>query len=57
MVALRHAGHPTIAEDERTCTVFGMPREAIRRGGAMHVVPLDQIATAIFENLQNTVRT
>jgi two-component system, chemotaxis family, protein-glutamate methylesterase/glutaminase len=51
MVALREAGQPTIAEDERTCTVFGMPREAIKRGGALHVVPLDQMATAIFESL------
>jgi two-component system chemotaxis response regulator CheB len=51
MVALREAGQPTIAEDERTCTVFGMPREAIKRGGAGQVVPLDQMATAIFENL------
>jgi two-component system, chemotaxis family, protein-glutamate methylesterase/glutaminase len=51
MVALRQAGQPTIAEDERTCTVFGMPREAIRRGGASQVVPLDQIAKAIFDTL------
>jgi two-component system chemotaxis response regulator CheB len=56
MVALRRAGHPTIAEDERTCTVFGMPREAIARGGAQHVVPLDQIGAAIFESLQNVAR-
>lgn len=51
MVALRQAGLPTIAEDERTCTVFGMPREAIARGGAAHVAPLDQIPSAIFESL------
>ena len=55
MVALRQAGQPTIAEDERTCTVFGMPREAIRRGGASQVVPLDQMAKAIFETLDKTV--
>lgn len=51
MVALRQSGHPTIAEDARTCTVFGMPREAIARGGASQVVPLDRMATAIFESL------
>ncbi len=51
MVALRQSGQPTIAEDARTCTVFGMPREAIARGGASQVVPLDRMATAIFESL------
>jgi two-component system, chemotaxis family, protein-glutamate methylesterase/glutaminase len=52
MVALRQAGQPTIAEHERTCTVFGMPREAIARGGASQVVPLDQMARAIFDHLE-----
>ena len=40
MVALRDAGAETIAEDEHSCVVFGMPREAIRRGGATHVASL-----------------
>lgn len=40
MVALRWAGAETIAEDERSCVVFGMPREAIARGGAAHVTTL-----------------
>jgi two-component system chemotaxis response regulator CheB len=40
MVALRAAGAGTIAEDERSCVVFGMPREAILRGGAAHVSTL-----------------
>jgi two-component system, chemotaxis family, protein-glutamate methylesterase/glutaminase len=48
MVALRSAGHATIAEDERSCVVFGMPREAIARGGASHVVMLDQMAAMIL---------
>ena len=34
MVALRQAGAETIAEDEQSCVVFGMPKEAIARGGA-----------------------
>ena len=33
MVALREAGAVTIAEDEQSCVVFGMPAEAIARGG------------------------
>jgi two-component system chemotaxis response regulator CheB len=37
MVALREAGAVTVAEDERSCVVFGMPAAAIARGGATHV--------------------
>ena len=40
MVALRRAGAITIAEDEQSCVVFGMPAEAIARGGAVHVATL-----------------
>jgi two-component system chemotaxis response regulator CheB len=40
MVALRKAGAITIAEDEQSCVVFGMPKEAIARGGAVHVSTL-----------------
>ncbi|MFI5178377.1 MAG: chemotaxis response regulator protein-glutamate methylesterase [Vicinamibacterales bacterium] len=40
MVALRRAGATTIAEDEQSCVVFGMPAEAIARGGAVHVATL-----------------
>jgi two-component system chemotaxis response regulator CheB len=47
MVALRAAGAETIAEDEHSCVVFGMPREAIQRGGAMHVASLLRIPALI----------
>lgn len=40
MIALRKAGAVTIAEDEQSCVVFGMPAEAIARGGAAHVATL-----------------
>ncbi|NOT44019.1 MAG: chemotaxis response regulator protein-glutamate methylesterase [Acidobacteria bacterium] len=40
MVALRQSGAITIAEDESSCVVFGMPKEAIARGGAVHVTSL-----------------
>lgn len=49
MVALRQAGAETIAEDERSCVVFGMPREAIARGGASHVATLLRIPALIPE--------
>jgi two-component system, chemotaxis family, protein-glutamate methylesterase/glutaminase len=51
MVALTHAGHATIAEDEQSCVVFGMPREAIARGGARHTTPLERIPAVIAECL------
>ena len=42
--AMRKAGACTVVEDESTCVVFGMPREAIRLGAAQHVVGLTEIA-------------
>ena len=38
----------TIAQNEATCIVFGMPREAIRRGAAKFVTPLDSIAATVM---------
>lgn len=49
MVALRQAGAETIAEDEHSCVVFGMPREAIARGGATHVATLLHTPSLVFE--------
>jgi two-component system chemotaxis response regulator CheB len=40
-------GAATIAQDEESCVVFGMPREAIRKGAASQVLPLDRIASAM----------
>lgn len=44
MAAIREKGGPTIAQDEATCVVFGMPRAAIDLGAALKVVPLDEVA-------------
>jgi two-component system, chemotaxis family, protein-glutamate methylesterase/glutaminase len=41
--AMREAGARTIAQDEKTCVVFGMPAEAIRLGAAEKVLPLSEI--------------
>jgi two-component system chemotaxis response regulator CheB len=48
LLEMREAGALTIAQNEATCTVFGMPREAIRRRAAKAVVPLDTIAATIM---------
>jgi two-component system chemotaxis response regulator CheB len=47
LAAIRRAGGATIAQDEATCAVFGMPREAILLGAAEQVLPLPQIAAAL----------
>lgn len=47
LLKLREAGSQTIAQNEETCVVFGMPREAIRLGAAQQVQPLDQIALSL----------
>jgi two-component system chemotaxis response regulator CheB len=44
LLAMREQGARTIAEDERTCVVYGMPREAVRLGAAEDVVMLPDIA-------------
>jgi two-component system chemotaxis response regulator CheB len=44
LLAIRRAGGRTIAQDEATSVVFGMPREAILLGAAEQVLALDQIA-------------
>ncbi len=45
---MREAGAMTIAQDEATSVVFGMPREAIRRGAAQKVAPLHELAREIL---------
>jgi two-component system chemotaxis response regulator CheB len=47
MLAIRNAGGFTLAQDEATSTIFGMPAEAIRLGGASRVLPLEVLSTAI----------
>jgi two-component system, chemotaxis family, protein-glutamate methylesterase/glutaminase len=49
---MKEAGATTIAQDESSCIVFGMPREAIARGAVNVVVPLQEIAGAAL-NLQS----
>ena len=47
--AMKQAGAVTIAQDEATCVVFGMPKEAIKLGCVDKVLPLDDIAGAMLE--------
>ena len=56
MLAMRRAGALTIAEAEESCVVFGMPKEAIARGGAVHVATLLQMPGLIFECFERLAR-
>jgi two-component system chemotaxis response regulator CheB len=50
MRELKDAGASTIAQDEQSCVVFGMPNEAIKRGAVDSVLPLDRIAGAVMKS-------
>ncbi len=49
LLAMKNAGAKTIAQDEQSCVVFGMPKEAINRNAANHVLPLDRIANTAIQ--------
>lgn len=46
---MRQLGADTIAQDEASCVVFGMPKEAIEMGGACRIISLDDVARDITE--------
>ena len=54
MREMREAGSYNFAQDEASCVVFGMPREAIAAGAVHDVVPLSQIAHKLIERLRST---
>lgn len=54
MRAMRDAGAYNVCQDEASCVVFGMPREAIAAGAAHEVLPLAQIAPHVLERLRAT---
>jgi two-component system chemotaxis response regulator CheB len=49
MLEMKQAGASTIAQDERTSVVFGMPKEAIKLGGVDRVLPLQEISRAVIQ--------
>jgi two-component system, chemotaxis family, protein-glutamate methylesterase/glutaminase len=54
MRQMREAGSWNVAQDEASCVVFGMPREAIAAGAAHEVLPLQAIAGRLIERLRST---
>jgi len=48
LLQMRRAGARTIAQDEATCVVYGMPREAVELGAAARILPLNSVAHAML---------
>ena len=51
MLDMHQAGAHTFAQDENTCVVFGMPKEAIAAGGLDEIVPLQEMSRAVLAHL------
>ncbi len=57
LLEMRHVGAVTIAQDEASCVVFGMPKEAIERGAVKQVAALSHIPKLILSAVNGTRRT
>jgi two-component system chemotaxis response regulator CheB len=53
LLEMKQAGARTLAQDERSCVVFGMPRVAIQLGGVDEVLPLSRVARRVCEIIGN----
>ena len=53
LLTLRQAGWLTVAQDEATCVVYGMPRAAVEAGAAHLVLPVQEIGAAIAERVRD----
>lgn len=56
MAAMHAAGARTFAQDEASCVVYGMPREAVAAGGVDEVLPLAEIAPRVLQSLRGAQR-
>lgn len=57
LLAMKQAGARTIAQNEETCVVFGMPREAIHLGAAERVLPIEEIASEALRMSSESLST
>ena len=51
---MKEAGARTVAQDEKSCIVFGMPKEAIKLGAAERVVPLKHMGKTMLNMITKT---
>ncbi len=54
--AIKRSGGLTLAQDEHSCVVFGMPKAGIDRGHVMRVVPLDALPNVLVRNCSTPTR-
>jgi two-component system chemotaxis response regulator CheB len=57
LLEMRQAGSVTLAQDEESCVVFGMPKEAIERGAVAKIVALKKIANEICAYARNASKS
>ncbi len=55
LLEMRKAGARTVGQDEASCVVYGMPKEAVKRGGVEKTVPLNMIAREIMQQLSGVM--
>ena len=55
LAEMRKAGARTVAQDEASCVVYGMPKEAVKRGGVEKSVPLSAIGREIMQQLSGVM--
>jgi two-component system chemotaxis response regulator CheB len=55
LLEMRKAGAHTVAQDEASCVVYGMPKEAVKRGGVEKSVPLSAIGREIMQQLSGVM--
>jgi two-component system chemotaxis response regulator CheB len=55
LLEMRKAGARTVAQDEASCVVYGMPKEAVKRGGVEKTVPLTAIGREIMQQLSGVM--
>jgi two-component system chemotaxis response regulator CheB len=56
LLAIRQSGGHTVAQDEASSTVFGMPKAAVRAGAVTELLPIDKIADAVQRAVRELVR-
>jgi two-component system chemotaxis response regulator CheB len=55
LLEMRKAGAHTVAQDEASCVVYGMPKEAVKRGGVEKSVPLNAVGREIMQQLSGVM--
>ncbi len=55
LLSMRKKGAPTLAQDEESCVVYGMPKEAVARGAVDEIVPLQKMAEVLQDKVKGVL--